>query len=224
MSDTAGTTAQQQISVSTVLFNPSYYLAGGWSLCIGLATILLTGFVGAFAHGHMDGVLDLHFGRSAPLWLHVVEGVVDWLVPAVLLYIAGRILSRSHHLRALDVFGTQAIARFPYLLAMCAGLLPGFQLTVTQLAERARQLRAGEAITPLGVVQPGQDAPFIIFLGVTLFALLMLAWMVALMYRAYTSSCNLKGSRAVVSFIIVLIVAEILAKLGVQALFLLSSS
>ena len=188
---------KQRISVATALFNPSWYLAGGWSLGIGLALILLTGFIASFASGHVDGVLDLHFGRPAPLWLHLAEGVVDWLALSLLLYVAGRMLSRSHHLRALDVFGTQA---------------------------RAQQLHAGETPTPLSFAQPGQDGPYIIFLGITIFNLLMLVWMVALMYRAYAASCNLKGVRAAASFVIVIIIAEFLAKIGVQALFIVSGN
>jgi hypothetical protein len=45
--------------------------------------------------------------------------------------------------------------------------------------------------------------------------------MVALMYRAYAYSCNLKGARAIASFIVVLIVAEFLSKIGVGMLFVL---
>ncbi len=224
MNESATAPVKQRISVATALFNPSWYLAGGWSLGIGLALILLTGFIASFANGHVDGVLDLHFGRPAPLWLHLAEGVVDWLVLSLLLYVAGRMLSRSHHLRALDVFGTQAIARFPYLLATAAGLVPAFQKTITELMARAQQMHAGETPTPLSFAQPGQDGPYIIFLGITIFNLLMLVWMVALMYRAYAASCNLKGVRAVTSFVIVIIIAEFLAKLGIQALFIVSGS
>jgi hypothetical protein len=36
--------------------------------------------------------------------------------------------------------------------------------------------------------------------------------MVALMYKAYTVSCNIKGSKAIITFIISLIGAEVLSK------------
>jgi len=61
-------------------------------------------------------------------------------------------------------------------------------------------------------------------MAINIVNLLMLVWMVALMYRAYATSCNLKGARAIVSFIAVIIIAEFLARLGVQALFIASGS
>jgi hypothetical protein len=56
-----------------------------------------------------------------------------------------------------------------------------------------------------------------------IFALILIPfgiWMIALMYNAYTVSCHLKGARAVISFIVALLVAEIVSK--VILIFLLS--
>lgn len=46
--------------------------------------------------------------------------------------------------------------------------------------------------------------------------------MIALMYRSYAYACDLKGARAIVSFIVVLIIAEVISRLGFQALFILA--
>jgi predicted nuclease of restriction endonuclease-like RecB superfamily len=48
--------------------------------------------------------------------------------------------------------------------------------------------------------------------------ILMLIWMVALMYRAYAVSCNIKGPKAIVTFIIGLIGAEMISKVIILAL------
>lgn len=45
-------------------------------------------------------------------------------------------------------------------------------------------------------------------------ALLAQVFMVALMYRAYSLCCNLKGLRAAITFIIGLLVAELISKLA----------
>jgi hypothetical protein len=207
------------ISVTKPLFNPFYYLAGGPALGVGLALIVLTGVIGFFANTHVDGVLDMHTGREAALWVFLSEGLVNWLLLSILLFIAGKLLSSSSNVRALDIFGTQALARAPYVLASAATLLPGFQRRIAALASII-QGNAGEA----SAVVPDVPGDPIVFMLVTTFNLLMLAWMVALMYRAYAYSCNLKGSRAVASFIVVLIVAEFLSKVGVGVLLMLEAS
>ena len=40
----------------------------------------------------------------------------------------------------------------------------------------------------------------------------MIIWMVVLMYRAYCVSCNIKGPKAIGTFIAALIVGEVLSK------------
>jgi hypothetical protein len=46
----------------------------------------------------------------------------------------------------------------------------------------------------------------------------MIIWTVALMYRAYAVSCNIKGVKAVVTFIVSLIGAEALSKFAILLL------
>jgi len=125
-------------------------------------------------------------------------------------------LSRSHHLRAIDVFGTQALARAPYLLVALTTLLPGYQRSVARSIENLRQIAAGNTGSITSISANSID--FSVFLAVSLFNLVMLIWMVALMYRAYANACNIKGTRAVVSFIAAVLIAEIISKVAVIAL------
>ena len=199
-----------RVSITTALFNPSYYLAGGSALLLGLVLILLTAVIGSVSNTHANGVIDVNIGRPVALWVFLAEGLIDWLALAVPLYISGRFLSRSRNLRAVDVFGTQALARAPMLLAMLASLLPGFQRAAASLhTDNVRP-----ALTSLA-----ENPDFVVRIIVLVFAVLMLVWMVALMYRAYAYSCNLKGPRAVASFIVALLVGEVLSKLAIVGLF-----
>jgi len=188
----------------TWLFNPFHYLAGGPALGIGVVAIAAAGLVGAASRSHFDGVLDFHSGLAVPLWVYLVEGFVDWLASGILLLAAGKLVSRTH-VRALDVFGTQALARAPMLLTAVAALLPGFQRVTDELA---RAILRGGALWPLDV--GAQDV--VVFALVLLVTLMMLVWMVALMYRAYAVSCNVTGARAVISFIVALLLAEAASK------------
>lgn len=192
-------------NLKTWLFNPFHYLAGGKALGLGLTVILISGLIGWIGNVHLDGVLDWHTGGQvkAPLWFFLAEGLIDWLSLAILLLIAGIILSKSR-VRALDVLGTQALARWPMLPAVFLGLIPAVYAFSDYLKER---LLPGQGSAGAGVGT--------IALGVvcTILAILMIIWMVALMYRAYAVSCNLKGARAVVSFIVVLLLAEAVSKI-----------
>jgi hypothetical protein len=58
----------------------------------------------------------------------------------------------------------------------------------------------------------------IIFVISAIIALLMIIWMVVLMYKAYAVSCNVKGAKAVGTFIVSLFAAEVVSKLLILAL------
>src|SRR4051812_9332244 len=107
------------------LFDPFAYVAGGTSLCFGLAMILASGWIGSLSSSHYDGVLDFHSGHRMPLWYSLSAGFVDWLSLALVLLIAGKFLSKSKF-RAIDVLGTQAMARWPGIFSALLALLPPF--------------------------------------------------------------------------------------------------
>ena len=192
--------------VGTALFNPFYYIAGGWSLVLGLGIIILTGVVASPGAMHFDGIIDIHAGPALPRWVFVGEGLIDWLVFGGLLYITGRLMSRTGKLRALDVFGTQALARAPLLLCALLVLLPPFQRAIAAL----NNMRFDEAALAL------RNLPrleLMTLTGVTIASIFIMIWMVFLMYRAYTVSCGIQGTRAIVSFIVALVVGEIVSKI-----------
>jgi hypothetical protein len=195
-------------SIRTWLFNPFHYIAGGRALTIGVVIILLAGFIGSLSNSHFDGVLDFHTGAAAPVWVFIFEGLLDWIVLSGLLLLGGKIISRSR-VRALDVLGTQALARSPGLVTVLFALLPGYQRFIGNLSvEYTKTLPDLQSI--LG--------DYIIFIiTVLLVAILMLIWMVMLMYRAYSVSCNVAGSKAIGVFIACLVIGEVISKVLIMA-------
>jgi hypothetical protein len=189
--------------VQTWLFNPFHYLSGEPSLGLGLLAIAGTAALGFASGYHMDGVLDLHHGRPAPLWLFMAQGVINWSSFVFFAAIAGALLSRSR-LRLVDVAGMQALARAPQLIA------------VAFMA--AADPRCGGALfraTPTAECGAGAVALFGFALVITLFAT---AWMVALMHRAFAVACNVDGGRGVGAFVAALIPAEVLSKVLIVVL------
>ncbi|MFA5239473.1 MAG: hypothetical protein WC476_07175 [Phycisphaerae bacterium] len=190
------------------LFNPFKFIAGFKALLLGLAIILISGFLGSFSNTHFDGVLDVHTGTEAPLWIFMAEGAINWICMAIPLFFFGLIVSRSS-LRIIDVLGTQALARWPYLISAVV-MLPEANKRVSEyLISTLTQNTPPIAVTPIDIS---------IFVFVMIVVLLMVIWMVALMYQAYAVSCNIKGAGAIVTFIVSLIGAEVLSKIAIVLL------
>lgn len=179
---------------------------------MGLAAILLTSLVGSLSNTHFDGVLDVHTGLRAPLWFFFAEGLINWISLAIPLFFFGLIVSRSSF-RAIDLLGTQALARFPYLISAIAFIPFAYAGGGEDLA--AKLIEASSS--------PSAHVGLLLTLGLAIIVTILMAiWMVALMYKAYCVSCNLKGARAVTTFIVSLVGAEVLSKFAI--LFLLVDS
>ena len=140
------------------LFDPFTYIAGGSALALGLAAILLASFVGSLTNTHFD----------APLGTFLAEGLVDWLSISIVLLILGRIVSKTSF-RSIDMLGTQAMARWPTLIAAIATLAPPYQRYVAQLSWKL--LGVGEQV-PLHSTDP-------MFFGViAIVSILMMIWII----------------------------------------------
>jgi len=200
-------TSNNNRRIITLLFNPFVYIAGAKALWLGLAGILVAGLVGSLGHTHFDGVLDTHTGAAAPLWFFLSEGIVDWLCLAAVLLIAGRLSSKTSF-RTIDLLGTQAMARWPTIFVSLLTLPTAFRRFSQQLAEQVMKQGKVEF----------NNADAIIFFGVVLAMIPLICWMVFLMYKAYSVSCNVKGGKGVGTFIGSLIVAEILSKVAIYGL------
>jgi len=196
--------------ISKWLFDPFTYVAGGRALTLGLAAILLAGLIGSFSYTHFDGVLDLHTGRPAATWIFLSEGLINWLSLAVVLFVLGKLASKSAF-RARDLFGTQAMARWPMVISAVAALAPPY-----------RRFTAAAAANPMNIMRGAGAAAFDIVMAVLVMivVVVMLVWMVALMYRSYRICCNLKGGTAIATFVVGLFIAEGLSKIAVLSLVL----
>jgi len=185
--------------------NPFTFVAGGTALIIGLAAILVVALIGAVSNTHFDGLLDIHTGAPAPAWLFVAEGLIDWLSLSLALAVLGIIVARSRF-RIVDLLGTQALARWPGLLVVTLLLISPLRNAFNKLV--ASVLKSSTSGAPSGI-----GAADVLVLGVvSLAVLLAVIWTVILMYHSYAVSCGVKGARAIVSFIVGLIAAEILSK------------
>ncbi len=205
---TANTKAVNSNRLNQWLFNPFRFVAGFRALALGLVIILLSAFVGSFGNTHFDGVLDVHTGFGAPLWFFFAEGLIDWICMVIPLFFFGLIVSRSSF-RMIDVFGTQALARWPYLITSVVMLPEANQRFGIYLMSQFASTTASGTV---------DYTDMLIFIFAMVVVVIMAVWMVALMYRAYAVSCNIKGARAIITFIVSLIGAEVLSKFAILSL------
>ena len=215
---------QVKRSVGTWLLNPFQYVAGWPALLAGLDVMLAAGAVAAAAGARFDGTLDFHQGPPGYRVQSVaflVDAAAAWLPLGCLLWMGGRLISKSRF-RAVDVFGTQALARVPTLLTAAASTPPGvrrymdYLMDVTgDVLDQVRQGGGQVMSTPslLGD-NPGDAVAFWVCMAVVLVAEV---WLVALMYRAFAVSCNVRGGRAIAVFIAALILAEAASKVIIVA-------
>ncbi len=192
------------------LFNPFQFIAGGSALLLGLIVMLTSAYLGSLSNTHFDGVLDIHSGTAAPLWFFLTEVLIDWLCISMVLLIAALFVSHSSF-RVVDVFGTQALARAPHLLSVLAVLPKGANRFAEYLLSKVTQQAPTTTI---------KSTDIFFFAAGVIVVLLIIIWIVVLMYRAYAVSCNIKGGKAVGSFIAALIIAEILSKIAIWQLAL----
>ena len=187
----------------TKLFNPFKYIAGGKSLVIGVFILVLTAVIGFFSNTHFPDVISVKIGVNFPVQYYIIQVFANWIVVSIILYLISLIISKSK-VRILDVFGTQALARFPYLIASFVG----FSNSMDRVSKYMlwEFLQQGEAIE-LSVTTVVMA--ILLIVG----TLVLTIWLVGLMYNAFKVSANLKGSKSVLLFIAGLIVSIILSGL-----------
>ncbi len=176
------------------LFNPFHFLAGGQALAYGLTCIALATWLGGIFDLRFTGVISFQRTAPAPLWYAIAQGLMAWAIPSALLYVGGRLISRSR-VRPIDVFGTQALARAPGLLIALIAVSPPFlDLTTALIAQ---------GISYLSIAQ------LALLISAGLVLILLMVWMVFLMYRAFAVSCNVAGGRAITVFIAAIALGEV---------------
>ena len=198
---------QQEMTIVRWLFNPFVRIAGTTSLAVGLGTIVLGGLVAAAVGIRFDGLLDMHFVGPVPLWLPVLEGVLNWIVISVLIAGVARVFGGASGVRPIDIAGTQAMARAPLILSVAICSLPWIRNSLSELATSLQD--SGLAAPDVG---PG------VLVG-SLIMMAGIAWMIVLMWNAFSVCCHIKGGRGIALFVGAVAIGEVITK-GVVVRFL----
>ena len=181
------------------LFNPFRYIAGAKALIMGCLFIIASALM--LYSGNLIQDSYIHIGMSeASFWCVLGSQVIWWIVPAILLYLCGLLLSKSK-IRIIDILGTTAFEQLIMILMIAPMLLPSVMSCSTELTS---SLQSG--------VMPNmaEFTPLIIY---GFWSILGLALFYIWNYNAFAVSCNVGGWKAVVAFISVQIVLTIVSAL-----------
>jgi len=195
------------------LFNPFTHIAGIRSLFWGVKIILITSILGYFLNIHFPDVISVKSVPSFPFLYHVLQSFSNWIIISLILITISLIFSKSK-IRIIDIFGTQALARFPYLLATFTGIPKSPQVFSQYMLYKYLGTGDPVEITTLDIT---------ITIFIILFSLLLTIWMIALMYNAFKVSSNIKGTKSIVLFIVGLIISMVISTLITNQLILIYS-
>lgn len=179
-------------SVSTsrlqLFYKPFRVLAGFPSMILAVISIFTVSGLAYVTGTHHYGLLNINFAKDTVFLKFMLEHVTYWGVSTVLFYGAGFFLSVSS-IRLVDVAGTLGVSRLPLIFLSLVRLIPAFE-----------------------------SFPIYSFNMYFLFVVhvCLASWSVVLMFNAYRTACNVKGSKAVISFFLCLLGTEIITQLIIR--------
>ena len=177
----------------SLMINPFTRIAGWQAFSLGLVFVILMGIIGTYTNVSFDGVLDVHNFQQMTFVHSFSFLAIDLFSLVLVMWITGLIISKSF--RFVDILGTMTLAKAPLIIMALAGYL----MKSTDSAE----LLKNPALFY-------HSAPLIIFI---ILALPILIWNITLMYNALKISCDAKGTKLTIAFILAVIVSEIVSKI-----------
>jgi len=173
------------------LFNPFHKIAGAKALFMGLVFAIITLIIAPFSYSAFDSALGFHKAQFENWWSYTAVNCISW-ISLVFVYCIAAILFSKTKFRLVDIVGTTLLARAPLLIiAIIAFYLPELHKEDIQHLDEFH-LSFIAIIALISIV-------------------LCTIWMVALLFNAYRVSLNIKGNKAIWTFILTLLCAEILS-------------
>lgn len=183
--------------------NPFVYVSGERALAYGLVVTILTAVLAWQCDILTKGVLAFEYGHEL-LWKATARLLITWALPALLLYGAALLLSKSK-IRAVDVVGMNLLARAVPVAALV--LLSVWMAPSLRAVQDA--LVAQEGVVSAELLAAVSSLP--VLLGGVL-SVVCLVWYFVWNYRAYALAANLKGWSAVASFIVCILAADVASR------------
>lgn len=183
------------------LFNPFIKVAGLKAFAIGTVFVAIAVLLAWQFNTKFDGVLNVHYGGASNLQTHALMMAVNIVSLVAVFYPLAMVLTKNRT-RFVDILGTMTLACFPLVLAPLLNIGNYNSVIGDKIARQLQQQNLSFSLTTFD---------YVFLIACVVLIMLIIVWHVALLYRAYTVSTNLKGTKAVISFIGGLLVSSILS-------------
>jgi len=188
---------------SKILFNPFTVFSRNQTLIIGLIIICIAGVINSFTNTHFDGIFDIHTGKSSVFIVFILEGYINLIILTGLLYIVGKIFTQQN-VNIINLLGQQALARWPLIISSI--------ITISKPYQRFCAFRSLQELQDFGILR--FNTLDNIFVNLSLIVILIITiWIVVLMYKSFSQTYKVQGTKSVLLFFLGVILAEVLSKL-----------
>lgn len=183
-----------------LLLNPFERTAGYAALVWGFIGIIIATLLSYLTGWHYHGLLHFGWAPNPAWWCFAVEHLVVWLIPAILFYIGGLLVSRSR-IRLVDVLGTVAFAQIPFIIMNLFYFLPSLQFMA--------QLNPNN----LSIQELTTQPMFLKGIWLSLLSMIFFVWTLVWMFYALRVSCNLKGYRLGILYAVAIIGGDLICRM-----------
>lgn len=191
------------------LFRP-FEKYSGKSLLTAAIIVTLTGSIlGYLMSARFDGVLDLHFVKNIKWWDPFLDNLLNLFSLSLLLFVLGKYLNKQT--RFIDILVAAMLSRGPHYL-FSLGNINDYMIRKTEemliFAPKGNEIQAIDVQKMMEATLDNMG--FLIIMSLA--AILLFIWYMALLYNGFKVASHAKGTKAIVWFILAILLAEILSK------------
>jgi len=184
------------------LFHPFEIISQKHLLLYGVILVALSGAINCISSTHFDGILDMHTGLSAPIFIFLLEGFLNALTVTIIFFVLIRMFILKK-VSITKILIEQIFARWPLIFLSLISSTAVYQKLMHLLFLKYIKRNSSIIVSSSDYIALG-----IIFL----ICIVFFGWMVYLVYSSFRKSACISGVKGVVIFIIGLLFAELISK------------
>lgn len=186
-----------------IVFNPFEKHSEITLLIFGLTLTILGSFIGYLMKARFDGIIDMHLVENISLIEPFLDNLLNTLSLFVLFFILGKSINKKT--RWVDILSASIIARIPFYI------LPLFNIGgfLEKITERLLESIDLENLNSPPAISISDMLTMLLFAGI---GIVCLCWFIALFWNGFRVATNTKGTKNIILFVIMLIVAEVISK------------
>jgi len=186
-----------------IVFNPFEKHSEITLLIFGLTLTILGSFIGYLMKARFDGIIDMHPVENISLIEPFLDNLLNTLSLFVLFFILGKSINKKT--RWVDILSASIIARIPFYI------LPLFNIGgfLEKITERLLESIDLENLNSPPAISISDMLTMLLFAGI---GIVCLCWFIALFWNGFRVATNTKGTKNIILFVIMLIVAEVISK------------